>query len=234
LVDPTKVVVIVNMLPPKSAKKLCSTLGHTWYYHTFIRRYENITAPLENLLKKAEVFQWTPKCDKVVEILKENINTTPILIFPNWENKFHVHVDASGISLGAILAQPGDVAIDHPIYFSSRKFSQAERNYTKIEREGLDMIYALHTFRNYLLGSHFKFFTDNSTLKYLVNKPMLEGRICRWLLLFQEFSFEVIIKPRRCNTGSDHLYTLESGESGGAIDDQLPDEDLLQVEAIPE
>jgi hypothetical protein len=73
LVDPTKVVVIVNMPPPTSAKKLRSMLGHTGYYRRFIRRYANITAPLENLLKKSEVFQWTPECDKAFDILKENL-----------------------------------------------------------------------------------------------------------------------------------------------------------------
>jgi hypothetical protein len=67
------------------------------------------------------MFQWTPECDKAFETLKEKLSTTPILIFPNWENEFHVHVDASGISLGAILAQPGDGAMDHPIYFASRE-----------------------------------------------------------------------------------------------------------------
>jgi hypothetical protein len=89
------------------------------------------------------------------------------------------------------------------------------------EREGLAMIYALQKFRHYLLGSHFNFFTDHSTLKYLVNKPMLEGRICRWLLLFQEFFFEVIIKTGRCKVGPDHLSRLESEESDEAVDDQL-------------
>jgi hypothetical protein len=98
-----------------------------------------------------------------------------------------VHVDALGISLGAILAQPRDGAMDHPIYLSRRNLSQVERNYTTIEREGLSMIYGLQKFRHYFLGSHFKFFTDHSALKYLVNKPIFEGRICRWLLLFQEF-----------------------------------------------
>jgi len=130
------------------------------------------------------MFQWTPKCDEEFETLKENLNTTPILISPNWENEFHVHVDASGISLGDILVQPGDGYMDHPIYFASWKLSQAERKYTMTKREGLAMIYYLQKFRHYLLGSHFKFFTDHSALKYLVNKPALEGRICRWLLLF--------------------------------------------------
>jgi hypothetical protein len=143
LVDPAKVAVILNMPPPTRAKKLCSTLGHTGYYHKFIRRYENITTPLENLLKKSEMFQWTPECDKAFDILKEKLSTTPILIFTNWEKEFHVHVDASGISLGAILAQPRDGTMDHPIYVSSRKLLQAEQNYTTIEREGLAMIYAL-------------------------------------------------------------------------------------------
>jgi hypothetical protein len=83
LVEPAKVAVIVNMPPPTSAKQLRSMLGHTGYYHRFIRRYTNITAPMENLLKNVETFQWTPKCDKVFETLTENLNTTPILIFPN-------------------------------------------------------------------------------------------------------------------------------------------------------
>jgi hypothetical protein len=63
---------------------------------------------------------------------------------------------------------------------------------------------------------------------------VLEGRICRWLLLFQEFSFEVIVKPCKLNVGPDHLSRLESGESGGVVDDQLPDADLFKVEAIPD
>jgi hypothetical protein len=63
---------------------------------------------------------------------------------------------------------------------------------------------------------------------------VLEGRICRWLILFQEFSFEVIIILGRCNVGPDRLYRLESRESGRVVDDQLPDADLFRVEAIPE
>jgi hypothetical protein len=40
--------------------------------------------------------------------------------------------------------------------------------------------------------------------------------------------------PGRCNIRSNHLSRLELGESGGEFDDQLPDADLFQVEAIPE
>ena len=69
--------------------------------------------------------------------------TTPILVFPDWTKPFHVHVDASGIELGVILTQPGEGDLDHPIAYSSRKLSTAEKNYTTTEREGLTMVYAL-------------------------------------------------------------------------------------------
>ena len=111
--------------------------------------------------------------------------TTPILVFLDWEKTFHVHVDASTIALEAILAQPRTGDLDHPIAFASIKLSNLEHNYNMTEREGLAMVYALQKFRHYLLGKHFKMFTDHSDLKYLFNKLMLGGRICRWLLLFQ-------------------------------------------------
>ena len=83
------------------------------------------------------------------------------------------------------------------------------------------MVYAPEKFKNYLLGAQFKMFTDNSALKYLVNKPMLGGKIYRWLLLFQEYDFDIIVKPRRLNAGPDHLSRLESGEEPTSLEDSL-------------
>lgn len=57
----------------------------------------------------------------------------------------------------------------------SRKLSKAENNYSTTEREGLAMVYALYKFKYYLLGGHFKMYTDHYALKYLVNKLVLGG-----------------------------------------------------------
>jgi hypothetical protein len=58
LVDPAKIVVIVNLPPPKSVRQLKSTLGHTGYYMKFIRGYAYIIALMEKLLKKDTKYQW--------------------------------------------------------------------------------------------------------------------------------------------------------------------------------
>ena len=55
-------------------------------------------------------------------------------------------------------------------------------------------------------------YTDHSALKYLVNKPMLGGRICKWLLLFQEYDFEVVVKLGCLNASLDHPSRIENGE----------------------
>jgi len=57
---------------------------------------------------------------------------------------------------------------------------------------------------------HFKIYTDDSTLKYLVKEPVLGEEIYIWLLLFQEYDFEVIVKPRCLNVGHDHLSLIEA------------------------
>jgi hypothetical protein len=101
-----------------------------------------------------------------------------------------------------------------------------------MEREGLAMVYALHKFRNYLLGSHFKMYTYHSALKYLVNKSVFWGRICRWLSLFQECDFEVTVKPRKLNTGIDYISLILSGENVGNLDDIFPDEHLFTIRMV--
>jgi hypothetical protein len=72
-------------------------------------------------------------------------------------------------------------------------------------------------------------YTDHSALKYLVNKPVLGGKICRWLLLFQEYDFEVIVKPGRLNAGPDHLSRIETGEEPTNLEEGLPDVQLFVV-----
>ena len=70
-------------------------------------------------------------------------------------------------------------------------------------------------------------FTDHSALKYLVNKTVLGGNIFHWLLLFQEFDLEIIVKLGRLNASPKHLSRIEIGEEPTNIDDGFPDAQLF-------
>jgi hypothetical protein len=49
------------------------------------------------------------------------------------------------------------------------------------------------------------------------------GRICRFLLLFQEFDFEVIVKLGKMNSKPDHLSRVTNGEEPTNLEDNFPD-----------
>jgi hypothetical protein len=70
------------------------------------------------------------------------------------------------------------------------------------------MVFALHKFRHYLLGNKFVFHVDHMALVYLANKPQVLKRIIRWLLLFLEYDFIVVYKPRRIHVVVDALLRL--------------------------
>jgi hypothetical protein len=100
LVDTTKIVVIVNLPPPKLVHQLRETLRHTSYYMIFIKCYVHITGPMEKMLNEDTRFQWNEDYKKGLNTLKENMVTRPILVFPDWENTFELHVDESTMALG--------------------------------------------------------------------------------------------------------------------------------------
>jgi hypothetical protein len=71
-------------------------------------------------------------------------------------------------------------------------------------------------------------------MRYLVNNPVSGGRICILLLLFQEFDFEVVVKPRRSNVGLDHLSEITNGEEPSNLEDKFLDAQLFSVQITDE
>jgi hypothetical protein len=52
LVDPSKIAIIVDFLPPTSVKQLHTMLGHIGYYKNFIKGYAQMTTPMENFVEE--------------------------------------------------------------------------------------------------------------------------------------------------------------------------------------
>ncbi|MCO5609546.1 hypothetical protein L7F22_063775 [Adiantum nelumboides] len=133
---------IQEAVAPTNAGEISSFIGYVNFYRRFVAKLAKLANPMYALTKKEVVFTWDTKCQEGFESIKENISRKPILRQPKWNVIFHVHVDTSGVALGAILAQlEGEV--DFPIYFVSRRFSQAEQVDTTTEREALCMVFVL-------------------------------------------------------------------------------------------
>ena len=222
--DLEKIRVVLSLLPPANAREIRGFLGCVGYYRRFIDGYAKRAIPLTELLKKDTDFEWTERRQQAFEDLKAQLVKAPILSVPNWSEEFHVTIDASGWCLGSILWQFDKERRENPVYYASRQMSLAERNYTTTEREALAVVYSCKKFRHYLLGYKVIFHTDHDSLKYLVNKPDLSGRLARWILLLQEFNYEVVVKPGKANSNADYLSRQRGKESVADISAEFPDE----------
>jgi hypothetical protein len=70
------------------------------------------------------------------------------------------------------------------------------------------MVFSLNKFRHYFLDNKFVFYLNHMALVYLVNKSQVLGEIVRWLLLFLEYDFIVMYKPRKTHVVVDALSRL--------------------------
>ena len=65
---------------------------------------------------------------------------------PNWQLPFEVMCDASDLAIGAVLRQRED-GRPYVVYHARKTLNEARRNYTTIEKELLEVVYALDKFR---------------------------------------------------------------------------------------
>ena len=77
------------------------------------------------------------------------------------------------------------------IYYASKLLDDAQINYTTTEKELLAIFYTFDKFRSYLVGQKVIVYSDHVVLKYLLSKKDAKPRLIRWILMLQEFDWEV-------------------------------------------
>ena len=97
---------------------------------------------------------------------------------------------ASNFMVGAVLGQRKEGKL-YVIYYASKLLDEAQINYTTTEKELLAIVYAFDKFRAYLVGQKVIIYLDHAALRYLLSKKDAKPRILRWILMLQEFDWEV-------------------------------------------
>jgi hypothetical protein len=114
-VDPKKIEAMQDWPHPKTFRSLRGFLGLIGYYHKFVKKYENIAAPLTTLLKKNS-FTWTPAAAQAFQTFKTTMCTTPVLALPDFKKTFVLECDTSGKGIGVVLMKEG-----RPLAFTNKQ-----------------------------------------------------------------------------------------------------------------
>ncbi|GJV37612.1 reverse transcriptase domain-containing protein [Tanacetum coccineum] len=234
-VDRAKIDVIAKLPHPTTVKGVRSFLGHAGFYRRFIQNFSKIARPMTHLLEKETPFYFSKECIEAFNTLKKNLTEAPILIAPDWNEPFELMCDASDFALGAVLGQRHEKHF-RPIHYASKTMNEAESRYTTTEKEMLAVVYAFEKFRSYLVMNKCTVYTDHSALKYLFAKKDSKARLLRWVLLLQEFDFDVVDTKGAENLAADHLSRLENPHENELdpkeINEKFPLETLSSIAVL--
>ena len=103
--------------------------------------------------------------------------------------------DANNFTVGAVFGQRKE-GKPYVIYYASKLLNDAQINYTTTEKELLAIVYVSGKFRAYLVGQKVIVYFDHATVKCLLSKKDTKLRLLRWILMLQEFDWEVRNKKK--------------------------------------
>ncbi len=129
--------------------------------------------------------------------------TAPVLSYPQIGpgREFILETDASGVGLGAVLAQECDGQV-HPVAYASRTLDPHKCNYGISELETLALVCQ---FSPYILGHRSTVYTDHAACTSLLNSARLSGKLARWALAIQEMDLVIKHRSGRSNGNADAL-----------------------------
>ena len=178
-----------NPSKPLTKKDVRSFLGLTGYYREFVPNYAAIALPLTDATRKGQSNQviWNDAQEKAYTTLKAMITSHPILHLPDDHSKpFFLQTDASEIGIGAVLMQQHGGKM-FPVTYISKKLTEKEKRFSKIERECLAIVWSVKKLRTFLYGREFVLQTDHQPLTYLKQARFLNDRVMSWALYLQNY-----------------------------------------------
>ena len=196
---------------------LCRLVGH---YRRFIKGFTNIAHPLYDVLGKEVKMgpvELPPEVQEAVNVLKRKVQSTPILVFPDFDKPFLLETDTSKEGLGAVLSQKQSDGCYHPVTFGSCSLTPSEKNY-----HGSKLKWRVtEHFKEYLAYLPFVVPTDNNPLTYVLMMPNLDAMGHQWVGALASFQFKLEYQKGANNGATDALSQVPISHSQETIQSLL-------------
>jgi hypothetical protein len=150
---------ILNMAQPRNQKDVRRFVGLVNFYRDLYPRRAEILAPLTSLCEKNAKFIWENEHNEAFIKMKQVMAAETMLTYPNFDEPFVIHTDASAKQIGGVITQN-----NKPLGFFSKNLTDVQKRYPVTEQELLAITETLKYFRHMLLGHRILVKTDHKNL----------------------------------------------------------------------
>ena len=165
-------------------------------------------------LRQIDDFKWEEKYQVAFDKIKQYLSQPHVLVPPREEIPLRLYISAANESIGCLLAQNNSVGHEHAIYYLSKILSPTEVKYTYFKKLCLALYFACTKLRHYLLKHRVYVISQTDMIKYILNRPVLSGKIGKWLLGLIELNL---------------VYFPQKSVKGQALEDFLADHPTLDT-----
>ena len=203
-IDVKKMNDIVNFSTPENADDLRKFLGTTGFLRRFLKNFAIEAAPLYDLLKERSSFNWTPECNTQFLKIKKLVKEADILSHPDYNEPFILCVDASDKGIGFYLGQAINGRLNF-ITFGGRTLTDTERRYAILDKELLEIYYAVKCCYVFLCQHDYIVYSDHKPLTENYYLRDIYGRRYRWLNYLEENNARVVYIKGKENIMADFV-----------------------------
>ena len=129
------------------------------------------------------------------------------LVPPVPESPLLLYLTTTDTAIGALLAQYlKETRKENAIYYINKNMLRYEEKYSPLEKTCVALVQATYKLRHYMLAFKVLLIARMGPLKYLMEKPMQDGKTATWVLLISEFDIKYVTqKSMKERAIADHL-----------------------------
>ena len=193
-----KIEAVTKVKPPNDQTDLRFFLGLVNHYGKFIRCLAELSSPLNNLLRRDVPWIWSKECQESFKKLREALTSTDVVAQYNPDIPLGLACDASAVGIGAVIYHKHEDGSERPIAYASKTLSDAERNYSQIERGTQHYFWSKEissiSIRTKILSPD----RSQAATYYLQSQERNSNHGSqRWATILSEYSYDIEYKPTK-------------------------------------
>ncbi|KAF8095039.1 hypothetical protein N665_0344s0008 [Sinapis alba] len=149
--------------------------------------------PFYELLRGNKRFLWDEVCEQAFAALKQYLTTPPVLANPDEGDTLYLYIAVSSSAVSSVLIKE-DRGEQHPIFYTSKRLTDAETRYPTLERMALAVVTSARKLRPYFQSHSIIVLTD-LPLRTILQNDNHSGRLSKWAIELTEYDISYKSRP---------------------------------------